>query len=235
MLGTAVPCRYRVRPMEIYGFGAGPYQTNTYVIAADAAEESGKKRAFVVDPGMHAAARVKDIAAEQNLEFEAIVLTHGHVDHTREAGDLAQELGIPVYIHSEDAFFLDAAKGMSEQSRVLFAADQMLPIKDLRDLDGDTLELIGETFTLRHAPGHSPGCVMIIAEEFAITGDVLFKGSIGRTDLFGSDPQKMQESLRGPVWELDDKLTLLPGHGPTTTMRAERATNPFLVNLGEVL
>lgn len=214
--------------MEIYGFAAGPYQANTYIVAHEG-------RAFVVDPGMHAAARVKDVAAEHGFSIEAIVLTHGHVDHTREAGDLAQEFGIPVYIHSADAVMLDRAQGMSEQSRTLFDAENMVPIADLRDLDGDTLDIIGLNFRLRHAPGHSPGCVLIIAQDCAFTGDVLFKGSIGRTDLMGSDPAAMSASLRGPVWELDDALSLLPGHGATTTMRAERATNPFLAQLREVM
>lgn len=216
--------------MDIYGFGAGPpYKANTYVVANGV-------RAFVVDPGLHARQRVLDLVAEHSLTLEAIVLTHGHVDHSREAGgDLAAELDIPVYIHPDDEFFLDKAKGMSEQSRQLFDAENMLPpIKDLRYLSGSTLELAdAPPFTLRHAPpGHSPGCVLIIGEDFALTGDVLFRGSIGRTDLYGSDPAAMQASLRGPVWELDDKLAILPGHGPTSTMRAERATNPFLIQIG---
>ena len=214
--------------MDIYGFGAGPYKANTYIIANGA-------RAFVVDPGLHARQRVLDCAAEHSLTLEAIVFTHGHVDHSREAGDLAAELDIPVYIHPDDEFFLDKAKGMSEQSRQLFDAENMVPIKDLRYLSGSTLELADAPFTLRHAPGHSPGCVLIIGEDFALTGDVLFRGSIGRTDLYGSDPAAMQASLRGPVWELDDKLAILPGHGPTSTMRAERATNPFLIQIGEVM
>lgn len=215
--------------MEILGFGAGPYKTNTYVVA-------NGPRAFVVDPGMHAMRRVLDLAKEHELSFEAIVLTHGHIDHTREAGDLAARLQIPVYIHPEDAFMLDKGAGVSPQSQVLFDGEHMTPITDLRDLPGEgEIELIGGSFGLAHAPGHSPGCTIIVGEDFALTGDVLFRGSIGRTDLEHSDPEAMAASLRGPVWNLADKLSILPGHGPTSTMRMERATNPFLRSIGKVI
>ena len=215
----------RVVGMEIYGFTAGPFQTNTYVIAEG-------RRAFIVDPGMDAMEKV----LEHDLDYEAIVLTHGHIDHTRDAGSLVEELDIPVYIHPADRFMLDSGEGVSPQAQELFDAAHMTPITDLRELqDGETLELIGHTFALKHAPGHSPGCVMIVAEDFALTGDVLFAGAIGRTDLPHSDPNAMQKSLAGPVWSLPDNLDILPGHGPTTTMRKERATNPFFATLREVL
>ena len=214
---------------EIYGFAAGPYKTNTYVVA-------NGSRAFIVDPGMHTREKLEQLAREKSLEFEAVVLTHGHIDHTRDAGTLAAELDIPVYIHPADKFMLDSGEGVSPQAQELFDAAHMTPISDLRELpDGETVELIGHTFELKHAPGHSPGCVMIVSEDFALTGDVLFAGAIGRTDLPHSDPNAMQKSLAGPVWSLADNLDILPGHGPTTTMRKERATNPFFATLREVL
>ena len=109
----------------------------------------------------------------------------------------------------------------------------MLPIKDIRHLhDGRQLKLIGLEFDVYHCPGHSPGSTVIVAEDFALTGDVLFKGSIGRSDFENSDAEAMDDSLRKLLKVLDDKLTLLPGHGPTTTMRAERKTNGFLLQLG---
>ncbi|MDO5031760.1 MBL fold metallo-hydrolase [Corynebacterium sp.] len=215
--------------VEILGFAAGPYKTNTYIVA-------NEKRAIIVDPGMHAAARVLELGKEHGLTFEAIVLTHGHLDHTREAGDLARQLSLPVYIHPADAFMLVDGAGVSPQSQVLFDAEHMLPIADLRELaDGETLDVAGLSLALHHAPGHSPGSTILVGEGFALTGDVLFQGSIGRTDLEHSDNQAMQRSLRGPVWDLDDSLAILPGHGPTSTMRRERATNPFLAMLREVL
>ena len=211
--------------MEIFGFTAGPFQTNTYVIAEG-------RRAFIVDPGRDAMEKV----LEHDLVYEAIVLTHGHIDHTRDAGTLAKRLDIPVYIHPADQFMLESGEGVSPQAQELFDAAHMTPIADVRDLhDGECLELLGHTFSLKHAPGHSPGCTMIVSEEFALTGDILFAGAIGRTDLPHSDAQAMQKSLAGPVWSLADNLALLPGHGPTTTMRKERATNPFFATLREVL
>lgn len=215
--------------MQILGFGAGPYKTNTYIV-----EHEG--RAFVVDPGMHAMDRVVELNSQHGFTIEAIVLSHGHLDHTREAGDLAKRLSLPVYIHPDDEFMLKDGRGVSPPSLMLFDAASMIPIADVRHFGtGEKLSLIGMEFDVHHCPGHSPGCVVIVAEDFALTGDVLFKGSIGRTDLQHSDPQAMQDSLRNLLNILDDKLTLLPGHGPTTTMRAERKTNGFLLNLGDVI
>lgn len=210
---------------EIYGFAAGPYKTNTYVVA-------NGSQAFIVDPGMHTREKLEQLAREKSLEFKAVVLTHGHIDHTRDAA----EFDLPVYIHPDDAFMLMDGSGVSPESQMLFAAASMKQVADRRDLiGGETLRLVGLEFELLHAPGHSPGCVILVAEGIALTGDVLFKGSIGRTDLPHSDHGAMQRSLRGPVWGLDDSLAILPGHGPTTTMRRERATNPFLRAAGEVL
>lgn len=212
--------------MQLMGFAAGPYKTNCYLLANEG-------RAVVVDPGMHAHDRVVETLNEQDLTLEAVVLTHGHIDHTRDAGQLALRYAVPVYIHADDAFMLEAGEGVSRESQVLFDAVNMTPVSDRRDLvDGETLTLAGVEFRLLHAPGHSPGCVILAADGFAFTGDVLFKGAIGRTDLAHSDPAAMEESLRGPVWGLDDSLQILPGHGPATTMRAERTTNPFLLRLG---
>lgn len=210
---------------DIYGFAAGPFKTNTYVV-------SNGSRAFIVDPGMHTRERLEQLAREKSLEFEAVVLTHGHIDHTRDAA----EFDLPVYIHPDDAFMLVDGSGVSPESQMLFAAASMKQVADRRDLlGGEMLSIVGLEFELLHAPGHSPGCVMLVAEDVALTGDVLFKGSIGRTDLPHSDPAAMQRSLRGPVWGLDDSLAILPGHGPTSTMRRERATNPFLRAAGDVL
>lgn len=211
--------------MDITGFVAGPYKTNTYLLSANG-------RGVVIDPGMHAASRVDAWLAEKQLELDAVVLTHGHLDHTREAGDVAKKYSVPVYIHGEDAFMLDEGAGVSTESQILFDAKNMVPIDDLRLLDdGADFQIAGQKFRLVHAPGHSPGSVVFVGEEFAITGDVLFRGSIGRTDLQHSDPAAMDKSLATLCDALDDQLALLPGHGPTTTMRNERMTNPFLLNL----
>lgn len=206
--------------MQLAGFVVGPYQTNCYVVINPEAGEG-----FVVDPGMGAASQVRELFAQHHARLSAVVLTHGHLDHIRDAA----ELGVEVFIHPDDAFMLDAGGGLPEHSRLLFDASSMAAPDTITHLHhGETIALAGYEFTVQHASGHSPGSVLLVADELVFSGDVLFRGSIGRTDLAYSDPEAMTESLRGPVWDLDDSLAVLPGHGPTTTMRAERATNPFL-------
>ena len=204
--------------MRIAGFAAGPFQTNCYVVA-------NGDRAFVIDPGLGAHEAVSQMAQEQGLNVEAVVLTHGHIDHIRDAA----AFGLETFIHPADAFMLLRGEGVSEQARQLYDASAMPPIDNPTPLeDGQTLTVAGVDLRIVHAPGHSPGCVMLVADEVVFSGDVLFRGSIGRTDLPDSDPAQMQESLRGPVWDLDDELQVLPGHGPATTVAQERATNPYL-------
>ena len=213
--------------MEILGFAAGPYKTNCYVLR-------GENEVAIVDPGMHAHDDLVEYITTNNLSVDKIVLTHGHIDHTRDAGVVAKRFNAPVYIHPDDAFFLEAYKGSGTKTAMLFDADNMVSPdpESLRDLvDGEPITLAGEEFTLKHAPGHSPGCTLIVGKEYCFSGDVLFKGSIGRTDFEWSDADAMNESLRTAVLPLDDALQILPGHGPTTTMRAERTGNPFLLAL----
>lgn len=208
--------------MEILGFAAGPYKTNCYVVVGDG-------QVAIVDPGMHAHDDLVEYITNNKLTVDKIVLTHGHIDHTRDAGTLSKRFNAPVYIHPDDVFFLEAYKGSGTQTAMLFDADNMVSPDDLHDLvDGESITLAGEEFQPVHAPGHSPGCMMLVGKTYCFSGDVLFKGSIGRTDFEWSDEEAMNRSLRTVVLELDDTLQILPGHGPTTTMRAERVSNPFL-------
>lgn len=209
--------------MEIMGFAAGPYQTNCYLVVEG-------KHVTVVDPGMHTAEAINGYLVENDLELDQIILTHGHIDHTRDAGTLAARHHVPVFIHQSDAFMLKDGAGVSAESQLLFDAFNMTPIGDLRFYgDGDCVTMAGQEFEIRHAPGHSPGSVLLVGQEYCFVGDVVFKGSIGRTDLPQSSPSDMNATLTNVVLELDDTLMLLPGHGPTTSMRAERTTNPYLL------
>ncbi|WP_123960126.1 MBL fold metallo-hydrolase [Corynebacterium pseudopelargi] len=211
--------------MDILGFVAGPYQTNCYLF------DDGAKLS-VIDPGMQAQPVVEQYLREHNRTLEHVVLTHGHIDHTRDAAALANAWDVPLWIHPDDAFMLEAGDGVLEQSKVLFQAHTMPQAKDLRYLEhGQTIELGGEAFEVRHAPGHSPGSVLFVGKQLCISGDVVFQGSIGRTDLPQSDPEAMEQSLRDEVLRLDPALQILPGHGAATTARAEFATNPFLTSL----
>ena len=212
--------------MKLSGFAAGPYQTNCFVVCGERSRE-----AVIIDPGMGAYEHVMRIVEQAGATPAAVLLTHGHLDHTRDAA----RFDVPVYIHPEDEFMLDGGKGLPENSRTLFDAASMELPKEVRPLDdGTTLSFADTTFTVRHAPGHSPGSVLLLTEYEGqagpvFSGDVLFRGSIGRTDFANSDPEAMRATLRGPVWDLSDELAILPGHGPTTTMGQERASNPFLL------
>lgn len=212
--------------MELLSFSAGPYATNCYLVVN---EEEG--RLSVVDPGMHAGAKIEELIAERHLELSSIVLTHGHIDHTRDAGQLAAAHGVPVYLHEDDHPMLtDPEGGVSAQAAVLFDTANMVPVDDLRAL-GESVDLAGLPMTVLHAPGHSPGCVMLLSGDVCFSGDVVFRGSIGRTDLPGSDPEAMMRSLKEKVLPLPDDVHLLPGHGGPSTMRQERRSNPFLLQL----
>ncbi|MCF4006539.1 MBL fold metallo-hydrolase [Corynebacterium uropygiale] len=213
--------------MELLSFSAGPYATNCYVVVN---EEEGC--VGVVDPGLHAAPQIEALLKEKNLRLSDIVLTHGHIDHTRDAGQLAAAHGLPVSLHEADHPMLsDPHGGVSAEAAQLFDTAHMTPIEDLRAL-GETVELAGLPLEVIHAPGHSPGCVMLRSGTVCFSGDVLFRGSIGRTDLPGSDPDAMMRSLREKVLPLADDVTILPGHGAPSTMAQERRSNPFLLQLG---
>ncbi|APT84864.1 MBL fold metallo-hydrolase [Corynebacterium aquilae] len=215
--------------MELVFSPQGPFQTNCYVLTHE-------NRAVVVDPGKGAAAWVEQVLNEKGAKLEKIVLTHGHIDHTRDAGQLAKAHGAPIFIHDDDLFMVSQpGGGVSGDTALLYEAATMEPLTQCESLThGDTIDLLGLSFAIRHCPGHSPGSVLLVGDEVVFAGDVVFKGSIGRTDLPGSDPAKMRQSLRTEVLNLDDSLTLLPGHGPHTSMRAERRSNPFLNNLDAI-
>ena len=211
--------------MKITGFAAGPFATNCYVVVNDDPLVAGMKQAFVVDPSLGAYQRAVDAAEAEGARLAAVLLTHGHIDHIRDAG----MFGLPTYIHADDRFMLDTSSGVFTRLQLPFDVDNMEPIEHVTEVrGGERIELAGMLFDVHHAPGHSPGSALFIGDGFVLAGDVLFRGAIGRTDLPFSDDEAMQESLRGPVWNLPDSLAVLPGHGPTTTMEYERATNPYL-------
>ena len=214
-------------------FPCGPWQANCYLIGP----ESGPA-CVVVDPGMEAAAVVEQLLTEYGRRPEAIVLSHGHLDHVADAARLADAWEVPVWLHPADRELLsDPVAGLGEDLRPLVSSligvDRLVEPAQVEDLaDEQELDLAGLRWRIRHAPGHRPGCVIAMVEgpdhRIAFTGDVVFAGSIGRTDLPGGDPQTMRQTLEQVVLPLPDELVLLPGHGPITTMRQERRGNPYL-------
>lgn len=219
--------------MLVAGFPAGAFQTNCYLVAAGEGQEC-----VVVDPGQDAAERVEEALRQYRLTPSAVIATHGHFDHVYSAATVANAHGIAVHIHPADRDLLfDPMKGLSERSSAMFGGDLRLPEPDeVADLDEPVLEIADLKFTVDHTPGHTPGSVILRfttdeGGQVALTGDTLFAGSIGRTDLPGGDMAIMRRSLREKVLAMDDATVCLPGHGGTTTIGAERATNPYLLDV----
>ncbi len=214
--------------MLVAGFPAGVFATNCYVVAPAAGEQC-----VVVDPGQDAEDGVAELLARHRLRPVAVLLTHGHLDHIWSVVPVCGAHDVPAYIHPADrALLADPARGLSRDLGALIGGLTFSEPADVRRLDGETtLELAGLTIRVDLAPGHTPGSVtfgLAGAEPVLFSGDLLFAGSIGRTDLPGGDPAAMMTSLARVVLPLPDETAVLSGHGPATTVGRERATNPFL-------
>jgi len=212
----------------VTGFPAGAFAANCYVVAPARGAEC-----VIVDPGQDAQQGIDELLLRYRLKPIAVLLTHGHIDHMWSVAPVCGAKGIPAYIHPDDRELLaDPAKGLSlAVGQQLFGGITFTEPDDVRELaDGSALSLAGLDFTVRHTPGHTPGSVTFGSENGLFSGDLLFAGSIGRTDLPGGDHQAMLRSLARTLTLPDDTL-VLPGHGPQTTIGAERRTNPFLTGL----
>jgi hydroxyacylglutathione hydrolase len=212
----------------VSGFPAGAFAANCYVVAPARGAEC-----VIVDPGQDAQQGIDELLVRYRLKPIAVLLTHGHIDHMWSVAPVCGAKGIPAYVHPDDRDLLaDPAKGLSlAVGQQLFGGITFTEPDDVRELaDGSALSLAGLDFTVRHTPGHTPGSVTFGSENGLFTGDLLFAGSIGRTDLPGGDHQAMLRSLARTLTLPDDTL-VLPGHGPQTTIGAERRTNPFLSGL----
>lgn len=184
-------------------------------------------KAAVVDPGGENE-RIEAAIAEQGVEVEKILLTHGHIDHAGGAADLAETLGVPIEgPHEEDLFWIDKLDEQGAQFGVAggrsFTPDRWLD-------QGDAVTVGNLTFEVRFCPGHTPGHVIFFepVSRIAFVGDVLFQGSIGRTDFPRGDHDTLLASIRDQLWPLGDDVTFVPGHGPASTLGHERQTNPFV-------
>ncbi|MDT5029038.1 MAG: hydroxyacylglutathione hydrolase [Micromonosporaceae bacterium] len=230
--------------MLVTSVEAAAFGTNCYVVATGAGEQC-----IVVDPGIGVMAALDEVLAEHHLHPAAVLLTHGHLDHVFSVTPVCGARGITAYIHPDDTDMLaDPAKGLSADLSQMFGG--RLPYAEPEDVtklpDAGTISVAGLEITVDHAPGHTRGSVLFRlpaagspfggadqrnefdAEEFCLSGDVLFAGSIGRTDLPGGSMDAMLLSLRDKILPLDDTTVVLPGHGPATTIGRERATNPYL-------
>lgn len=234
--------------MLIAGFPAGPWGTNCYVAATGPGSEC-----VVIDPGKDAAEGVEQVVREHKLKPVAVLVTHGHVDHMWCVAPVAGTYDATAWIHPRDRHLLaNPMAGMSEETTAMMLGGKYEfaePDRVEELSDAQSLELAGLTFVVDHTPGHTQGSVTFRTpypstgsgqgalqgqadvSELMFSGDLLFAGSIGRTDLPGGDHPTMLRSLREKVLTLRDDIVVLPGHGEQTSIGRERATNPFLLDL----
>ncbi|MEV0527597.1 MBL fold metallo-hydrolase [Streptomyces sp. NPDC050439] len=218
--------------MLIAGFPAGAWGTNCYLVAPAAGEEC-----VIIDPGHQAAEGVEDALKKHRLKPVAVVLTHGHIDHVASVVPVCGAHDVPAWIHPEDRYMMsdpEKAIGRSLGAQLLGELTVGEP-SDVKELaDGARLKLAGLDFSVAHAPGHTKGSVTFQLPETGevpsvfFSGDLLFAGSIGRTDMPGGSQADMFESLARVCLPLDDSTVVLPGHNEHTTIGRERATNPYL-------
>jgi glyoxylase-like metal-dependent hydrolase (beta-lactamase superfamily II) len=218
----------------VVGFPAAAFATNCYVVATAAGEEC-----VVVDPGIGVERQLDEVLREHRLRPVAVLLTHGHLDHTFSAAPVCGARGIPAYVHPSDtALLADPGLALSPQAAAMFAGSG-LSYSEPADVvplpDGGPISLAGLTIQVDHAPGHTQGSVLFALpgdpdndSMTVLSGDVLFAGSNGRTDLPGGDLDAMMATLASKILTLPDETVVLPGHGPGTTIGRERQSNPFL-------
>ena len=228
--------------MLVTGFPAVAFGTNCYVLAPAPGEEC-----LVVDPGIEVVDGLADVLLQHRLRPAAVLLTHGHLDHVYSVTPVCRAHDVPALIHGDDAYrlgnplaLLDPALLAMLEQHFGRSATWSQP-DDVRTVaDGEQVAIAGLKVGVVHAPGHTEGSVMFTLDDVpdgvdagstVLSGDVLFAGSIGRTDLPGGDHAAMLRSLRNAVLPMPDDRLILPGHGPATTIGRERATNPYLLQV----
>jgi hydroxyacylglutathione hydrolase len=197
----------------------GQFVENSYLVIDEAAGACA-----IVDPGEEAGLIAHKLAAA-GARPVAIWITHAHLDHVIGVPRLKRETGVPVYLHPADRELYDH---VVQQGVAFGMPAEPLPPPDLDFVPGKTVAVGHLAFTVRHAPGHSPGSVCLVGDGVVFTGDVLFAGSIGRTDLPGGDFETLIRSIERELLPLPDSTIVYSGHGPETTIGQERRTNPFL-------
>ncbi|HEX6629393.1 MAG TPA: MBL fold metallo-hydrolase [Gemmatimonadaceae bacterium] len=204
--------------MNVRTITVGAFQENSYLVI-----DEDSQHAVIVDPGGEGQRLVSEIERSK-ATLDAIWITHAHVDHVGAVASVKERWNVPVYLHPLDRRLYEAA---GRQAEVYGLPFEEPPTPDREFADGQKLKLGDSEMTVMHAPGHSPGHVVIHGDGVALVGDCLFAGSIGRTDLPMSNPQQLAESLK-KIAALPPATVVYPGHGPETTIGEERLSNPFL-------
>ncbi len=214
----------------------GPWEANCYLVGPDAGSEC-----LIVDAGMDSAGPIREMVESSGRTPVAVLASHGHLDHVADAHLVADAYGIPVYIHAADRHLLsDPGAGLGPTGPALveafYGTAQLPEPAEVREwTDGDSYDLGGLFWQVVHAPGHTPGSVLLHASDGTdaqlFSGDVLFAGSIGRTDLPGGSMDQMMATLRDTILTMPYDLAVLPGHGNATSIGQECLTNPYLLNV----
>lgn len=214
--------------MLVAGFPAQMYATNCWVLATGEGSEC-----IVIDPGMpDVSLELAELLSKHRLKPVATLLTHGHLDHTFSVVPICDGYEIPAYIHSEDRNLLvNPSAAVSAEFRTTLSGMSFSEPKEVKELkSGEEFELVGLKIKAIHSPGHTRGSLMFLVDgETLLSGDVLFAGSIGRTDLPTGSNSDMQKTLINKVLSLSDQIRVLPGHGPETKIGYERKNNPYLI------
>jgi hydroxyacylglutathione hydrolase len=206
----------------IDGVAVGPFATNCYIVGS---EES--KQGIIIDPGDEAGVILGRVA-DLGLDIKLIVLTHGHIDHVGALKAVKEATGAEMAIHADDAKSLRGLRGLLQSVLVPGLSYPLPPPPERLLADGDSLDVSDLHFKVLHTPGHTPGGICLLGEGVVFSGDALFNYGIGRTDLPGGSYHRLVESIRTRLLVLPDETVVYPGHGPETTIGAERAGNPFL-------
>jgi len=205
-------------PLRVFVMEVGPLAENTYIV-----EHVASRQAAVVDPGDEGE-EILDRLAERGITLEKILLTHGHFDHVGAVRTLKERTGAKIHIHADDA---DRMRTAGRQGGMFGLHVEDPPAPDVLLREGDRVTLGDQRFQVLHTPGHTPGHVTFLSGEMAFVGDLIFAGSIGRTDLPGGSFDDLIRAVREKIFVLPDRTVLFPGHGPATTVGEEKRSNPF--------
>lgn len=213
-----------LEPLDVHGFVGGAFSQNTYLVRC-----TETNRAVAVDPGA-GTPELLSVLEATGASLDAIYLTHAHVDHVEGIPLIRKRIAAPIYMHPADRPIYDRAEELASQFDIHMAGP--LPPPDQPLVPGETVPVGKHQLEVRFAPGHAPGHVMLYSADsgFLLAGDVIFRGTIGRTDLPGGDFQTLIAAIRKEVLSLPDETRILSGHGPETTVKAERLGNPFLIS-----